>query len=81
MVDDLRVRAGAERTGAVESVLGKLCGDVDTENALEQAGYITAVPGGIGSLTSTLLLANAVKAYFLIEKQQLMKMDFKSISN
>ncbi|MBR3732470.1 MAG: bifunctional 5,10-methylenetetrahydrofolate dehydrogenase/5,10-methenyltetrahydrofolate cyclohydrolase [Spirochaetales bacterium] len=55
---------------------GKLCGDVDADDAVQNASYITAVPGGIGSLTSTLLLANAVKAYFLIEKQQLMKMDF-----
>jgi len=44
----------------------KLCGDVNALSALENAFYLTAVPGGVGSVTSALLFANAVKAYFKI---------------
>lgn len=41
---------------------GKLCGDVDFENAKEIAGSITPVPGGVGPMTIACLLANTVKA-------------------
>jgi methylenetetrahydrofolate dehydrogenase (NADP+)/methenyltetrahydrofolate cyclohydrolase len=41
---------------------GKLCGDVDFENAKEVAGYITPVPGGVGPMTITMLLVNTVEA-------------------
>lgn len=41
---------------------GKLCGDVDYEAALEVAGAITPVPGGVGPMTIACLLANAIKA-------------------
>jgi methylenetetrahydrofolate dehydrogenase (NADP+)/methenyltetrahydrofolate cyclohydrolase len=39
---------------------GKLCGDVDFESAKEVAGLITPVPGGVGPMTITMLLANTV---------------------
>lgn len=39
---------------------GKLCGDVDFESAKEVAGMITPVPGGVGPMTITMLLANTV---------------------
>ena len=39
---------------------GKLAGDVDFESAKEQASYITPVPGGVGPMTITMLLANTV---------------------
>lgn len=42
---------------------GKLCGDVDYESALEKAGAITPVPGGVGAMTIACLLANTIKAY------------------
>lgn len=42
---------------------GKLCGDVDYESALEKAGAITPVPGGVGHMTIACLLANTIKAY------------------
>ncbi|MBD5092413.1 MAG: bifunctional methylenetetrahydrofolate dehydrogenase/methenyltetrahydrofolate cyclohydrolase FolD [Clostridiales bacterium] len=42
---------------------GKLCGDVDFENVKEKCSYITPVPGGVGPMTVTMLLANTVKAY------------------
>lgn len=41
---------------------GKLVGDVDFESAQEVASYITPVPGGVGPLTITMVLNNALVA-------------------
>lgn len=41
---------------------GKLCGDVDFEGVRQVAGWITPVPGGVGPMTITMLLANTVEA-------------------
>ncbi|THF75900.1 bifunctional methylenetetrahydrofolate dehydrogenase/methenyltetrahydrofolate cyclohydrolase FolD [Cohnella fermenti] len=41
---------------------GKLCGDVDYEDVLETAGWITPVPRGVGPMTITMLMANTLKA-------------------
>ena len=41
---------------------GKLCGDVDFAQAKEVAGIITPVPGGVGPMTITMLLANTIEA-------------------
>lgn len=41
---------------------GKLCGDVDFASAKEVAGAITPVPGGVGPMTITMLLANTLRA-------------------
>ncbi len=41
---------------------GKLVGDVDFDSAKEVAGYITPVPGGVGPMTITMLVANTVQA-------------------
>lgn len=41
---------------------GKLAGDVDYDGVKEVAGYITPVPGGVGPMTITMLLANTVIA-------------------
>jgi methylenetetrahydrofolate dehydrogenase (NADP+)/methenyltetrahydrofolate cyclohydrolase len=40
----------------------KLYGDVDTEAAKEVAGAITPVPGGVGTVTTRVLLKHVVKA-------------------
>ncbi|MBC2249430.1 bifunctional methylenetetrahydrofolate dehydrogenase/methenyltetrahydrofolate cyclohydrolase FolD [Listeria sp. FSL L7-0123] len=40
----------------------KLCGDVDFDDVVEKAGFITPVPGGVGPMTITMLLANTLKA-------------------
>ncbi|MDP2790487.1 MAG: bifunctional methylenetetrahydrofolate dehydrogenase/methenyltetrahydrofolate cyclohydrolase FolD [Rectinemataceae bacterium] len=40
----------------------RLRGDIDYESALEVAGWITPVPGGVGPMTITMLLANTVEA-------------------
>jgi len=41
---------------------GKLCGDVDFDNVLDVAGYITPVPKGVGPMTITMLLQNTVES-------------------
>lgn len=41
---------------------GKLCGDVDYDEVAEVAGWITPVPGGVGPMTITMLMANTLKA-------------------
>lgn len=41
---------------------GKLVGDVDYVSASEVASHITPVPGGVGPMTITMLLANTLKA-------------------
>ncbi len=42
---------------------GNLCGDVDFEKVQEKASMITPVPGGVGSVTTTILAKHVVKAY------------------
>lgn len=39
---------------------GKLCGDVDFEDVLEKASYITPVPGGVGPMTIAMLMENTL---------------------
>ena len=39
-------------------VNGKLVGDVEFDAAVQKAGFITPVPGGVGPLTTTLLFKN-----------------------
>jgi methylenetetrahydrofolate dehydrogenase (NADP+)/methenyltetrahydrofolate cyclohydrolase len=41
---------------------GKLCGDVEFDTAKEVASLITPVPGGVGPMTITMLLANTVES-------------------
>ncbi|MCS7461635.1 bifunctional methylenetetrahydrofolate dehydrogenase/methenyltetrahydrofolate cyclohydrolase FolD [Paenibacillus doosanensis] len=41
---------------------GKLAGDVDFDDVLETAGYITPVPGCVGPMTITILLKNTLEA-------------------
>ena len=41
---------------------GSLCGDVDTEAASQVVRAITPVPGGVGSLTTTVIMQNLLKA-------------------
>lgn len=41
---------------------GKLVGDVDFENAKQNAGWITPVPGGVGPMTVATLLQNTLEA-------------------
>lgn len=41
---------------------GKLCGDVDYASASQVASLITPVPGGVGPMTITMLLANTLES-------------------
>lgn len=41
---------------------GKLCGDVDFNTVSQKASAITPVPGGVGPMTITMLLQNALRA-------------------
>ena len=41
---------------------GKVVGDVDFEAARQKAAFITPVPGGVGPMTITMLIANTVQA-------------------
>ncbi len=42
---------------------GKTVGDVDYENVSPKTSAITPVPGGVGSVTTTMMLASVLKAY------------------
>ena len=46
----------------INRVDGKVKGDVDFDEVKEIAGWITPVPGGVGKMTITMLLANTVEA-------------------
>lgn len=41
---------------------GSLCGDVDSEQVSDEVAAITPVPGGVGTVTSMILLAHVIKA-------------------
>lgn len=47
----------------INSVDGKLVGDVDFEAASQVAGYISPVPGGVGPMTITMLMVNTLKSF------------------
>ena len=40
---------------------GRLCGDVDYENAAPKADVITPVPGGVGAVTTSVLLRSTIE--------------------
>ena len=53
VVIDVGINRGAD---------GKLHGDVNFAEAAEKAAYITPVPGGVGTVTSTILASHVVEA-------------------
>ncbi len=57
------IDVGTNRVDAPETKRGyKLVGDVQFDEALEFAGHITKVPGGVGPMTITALLYNTMRA-------------------
>lgn len=46
----------------INRVDGKLVGDVDFDAVKDKASFITPVPGGVGPMTITMLLANTLQA-------------------
>ena len=62
-VDDNFVKEGAIVIDVgTSSVNGKITGDVDFDKVIDKASYVTPVPGGVGALTTTLLIKNACEA-------------------
>ncbi len=62
-IDDSYIKEGATVIDVGTSSLnGKITGDVDFENAINKAAFVTPVPGGVGAMTTTLLMKNACEA-------------------
>ncbi len=47
----------------INRVNGKIVGDVEFDRAGERASYITPVPGGVGPLTTTMLMRNCIELF------------------
>jgi len=56
------IDVGVNRIGMTADGKTILCGDVDFDSVKEKAGMITPVPGGVGPMTITMLMANTLKA-------------------
>ena len=56
------IDVGVNRIGYTETGKAKLVGDVDFESAVQVAGRITPVPGGVGPMTITMLMRNTLRA-------------------
>ncbi len=63
------IRSGFVSDGAVvidvginDDGQGGICGDVDTEGVLEKASLVTPVPGGVGSVTTSVLAKHLLRA-------------------
>jgi methylenetetrahydrofolate dehydrogenase (NADP+)/methenyltetrahydrofolate cyclohydrolase len=56
------IDVGINRVPPGEAGAGGLCGDVEFDTVREVAGWITPVPGGVGPMTITMLLANTIDA-------------------
>jgi len=56
------IDVGVNRIGMTPDGKALLCGDVDFDAVKEKAGMITPVPGGVGPMTITMLMANTLKA-------------------
>lgn len=52
----------------INRVDGRLCGDVDFDDVVEKAAFITPVPGGVGPMTIAMLLKNTYQAYLALKK-------------
>ena len=64
MINGAMIKPGAAviDVGINRLANGKLAGDVDFDSAKEVAGWITPVPGGVGPMTITMLVASTVMA-------------------
>jgi len=63
------IKGGWIKEGAIVVDVGinkvgdKIVGDVEFEGASQRASYITPVPGGVGPLTTTILMRNTVELF------------------
>lgn len=53
----------------INEIPGGICGDVDYEEVQEVASLISPVPGGVGSLTTALVMKNVLKGISLQRKE------------
>ncbi|MFP8835748.1 bifunctional methylenetetrahydrofolate dehydrogenase/methenyltetrahydrofolate cyclohydrolase FolD [Hydrogenophaga sp. XSHU_21] len=60
--DMVKPRAVVIDVGMNRNDEGKLCGDVDFDGVKEVASWITPVPGGVGPMTITMLMANTLES-------------------
>ncbi len=60
--DMVKPGAAVIDVGINRNAEGKLVGDVDFNSVKEVAGHLTPVPGGVGPMTITMLVANTVRA-------------------
>lgn len=72
VVIDVGINTKNDETG--KSVL---CGDVNESSVSEAAALVTAVPGGIGTVTSALLFANTLKCWYMIHNGKELRFDFE----
>ncbi|MCG2705579.1 MAG: bifunctional methylenetetrahydrofolate dehydrogenase/methenyltetrahydrofolate cyclohydrolase, partial [Candidatus Omnitrophica bacterium] len=49
---------------------GVITGDVEFDKAKKKAAYITPVPGGVGPVTTVMLMKNLVELYKTQRKEQ-----------
>lgn len=62
-IDSTYIKDGAVVIDVGTSSLnGKITGDVNLEDAINTTSYITSVPGGVGAITTTLLMKNVCEA-------------------
>ncbi|MHB1652191.1 MAG: bifunctional 5,10-methylenetetrahydrofolate dehydrogenase/5,10-methenyltetrahydrofolate cyclohydrolase [Desulfitobacteriaceae bacterium] len=54
----------------INEIPGGICGDVDFEAVKEVAGMISPVPGGVGSLTTALIMRNVLKGISLQRRER-----------
>ncbi len=59
--DDVKEGAIVIDVGMNRDESNKLCGDVDFDDVMNKASYITPVPGGVGPMTITMLMYNTVQ--------------------
>lgn len=66
LINKEMVKPGAVVVDAgINQIPGGICGDVDFEEVKEIAGMISPVPGGVGSLTTALVMRNVLKGISL----------------
>jgi methylenetetrahydrofolate dehydrogenase (NADP+)/methenyltetrahydrofolate cyclohydrolase len=72
-VDASYIKPGAVviDVGVNENPEGGICGDIDFENVKEVASHITPVPGGVGAVTTLMLLKHVISAAESTEAIQL----------
>jgi methylenetetrahydrofolate dehydrogenase (NADP+)/methenyltetrahydrofolate cyclohydrolase len=58
----LVIDVGINRVAGAQPGKTKLVGDVDFDSAVQVAGAITPVPGGVGPMTIAMLLRNTLEA-------------------